>query len=153
MALPPLATIEEFNALIIGDVKPGEETERANALLTAASSLVRFEAGTDWVDETGTLSGVPDVANTITLAAAVRAWYNPAQVNSQQLGASSVRYGDVWLTKSEADRLGLLAGKRGLTSVNLTPGFGFERDNYGWAPVAYDEVHDWSAADWFPIGY
>lgn len=154
MALPPLATIEEFNALIVGDVKPGDDTDRANALLAAASSLVRFEAGNNWVDETGALTGVPDVATTITLAAATRAWYNPAGVASQQLGAASVRYGDVWLTKTESDRLGLMSGKRGLSSVNLTPGFGFERDPLlGYAPVDYGGGADYSNADWFPIGY
>jgi hypothetical protein len=154
MALPPLATIDEFNALIVGDVKPGDDTDRANALIAAASSLVRFEAGTNWVDEAGLLTAVPDVAVTITLAAATRAWYNPAQISSQQLGAASVRYGDVWLTTKESDRLNLLSGKRGLTSVELTGGFGFERDSlYGWAPVDYGGGADYSAADWFPIGY
>jgi hypothetical protein len=155
MALPPLVTIDEFNALIVGDVKPGDETTRANALIAAASALVRFEAGMTWVDATtGVLTAVPDVAAQITLSAATRAWYNPAQVSSQQLGASSVRYGDVWLTKSEADRLNLLSGKRALSSVNLTPGFGFERDSMvGWAPVDYGGGADYSAADWFPIGY
>jgi hypothetical protein len=149
--LPPLATLADLSARIIGDIAPGDETDRANALLTDASTLVRFEAGADWVDENGALTDVPDIAVTITLASAVRAWHNPTGAESQQLGAASVRFGNAWLTGAEADRLSSLA-KGGLTSVLLTPGFGFEHAPIGWAPVDYGEGQQ-DTADWAPIGY
>jgi hypothetical protein len=151
--LPPLATINQLAARVGRPFLPGAETDRANGLLEDASSLVRFEAGEDWVDETtGELAGVPDVATTITLAAATRAWFNPAQVQSEQLGAAMVRFGDVWLTGAEADRLGRLNDDSGFKSVSLTPGFGFERDVYGWVPCDYGQGQ-YPYADCAPIGY
>lgn len=153
--LPPLATLDQL-AVRVGKTAfaPGVEVDRASALLEDASALVRFEAGTDWVDpESGAALPVPDVAVTITLSAATRAWFNPAQVQSEQLGAALVRFGDVWLTGVEADRLANLGGEGDLKSVSLTPGFGFERlDAYGWAPCDYGQgQHPY--ADWAPIGY
>jgi hypothetical protein len=151
--LPPLATLAQFEARIGRPVTAGAETDRANALIEDASALVRFEAGADWVDETGTtLVDVPDVAVAITLAASTRAWYNPAQVQSEQLGAALVRFGDVWLTAAEAERLGRLNDDGAFKSVSLTPGFGFERDTYGWVPCDYGEGQA-PYADWFPLGY
>lgn len=155
--LPPLATPEQL-AVRVGktDFAVGAEADRAFALLEDASSLVRFEVGLDWVDpDTGALlTTVPDVAVTITLSAATRAWFNPAQVQSEQLGAAMVRFGDVWLTSAEAERLaGLNTSASDLTSVSLTPGFGFERPvGLGWAPADYGEGQ-WPYADWAPIGY
>lgn len=153
--LPPLATTDQL-AVRVGKTTfaLGPETDRAFALLEDASALVRFEAGTDWVDpDTGLATPVPDVAVTITLSSATRAWFNPAQVQSEQLGAAMVRFGDVWLTKAETERLAELGGTSDLTSVVLTPGFGFERPaTLGWAPADYGEGQD-PYADWAPIGY
>lgn len=154
--LPALATLDQFEARIGRTLSDPAEVARAEALLSDASALVRFESHTDWIDpDTGDPTAVPDVAVTITLASAVRAWYNPAQVTSEQLGAAMVRFGDVWLTSAEADRLSRLSGNAGLQSVLLTPGFGFERDPYiGYAPC--DNNGDGATvpyADWAPIGY
>lgn len=154
--LPPLATIEQLEARLGRQLTDPAEIDRANALLEDASSLVRFEAHTDWIDpDTGLPVPPPDVAVTITLASATRAWYNPAQVQSEQLGAAMVRFGDVWLTGAEADRLARLGGTSGLTSVELTGGYGFERPYWlGYAPC--DNNGDGATvpyADWAPIGY
>jgi hypothetical protein len=140
--LPPLATLPQLEARLGRTLTVAAEIDRANALLEDASSLVRFEAGEDWVE------------TTITLAASVRAWFNPAQVQSEQLGAAMVRFGDVWLTGAEADRLGRLGDDATLHSVELTPGFGFEGSAFGWAPC--DNNSDGGSvpwADWAPIGY
>ena len=149
---PPLATIDQLSARVGRPFQPGAETDRANGLLEDASALVRFEAGVDWVDpDTGMLVDVPDVATTITLAAATRAWFNPAQVQSEQLGAAMVRFGDVWLTGAEASRLGRLNDDSGFKSVSLTPGFGFEVDTSGYVPCDYGQGQ-YPYADRFPLG-
>jgi hypothetical protein len=152
--LPPLATLAQFEARIARTLTDQTDIDRANALLEDASSLVRFEAGEDWVDEAGALAAVPDVATTITLSASVRAWYNPAQVQSEQLGAAMVRFGDVWLTGAEADRLRRLGDDSTLHTVELTGGFGFDGTPFGYAPC--DNNDDGATvpyADWVPIGY
>ncbi len=153
--LPPLATLSQFEARIGRSVTAGAETDRANALIEDASSLVRFEAGEDWVDENGILTVVPDVAVTITLASATRGWYNPAQVQSEQLGAAMVRFGDVWLTGAEADRLKRLSDDGAFKSVQLSGGFGFDGDPLiGWCPCDNnDDGLSVPWADWAPIGY
>jgi hypothetical protein len=150
--LPPLATLAQLEARIGRTLTDQADIDRANALLEDASSLVRFEAGVDWVDDMGALTAVPDVAVTITLASSVRAWYNPAQVQSEQLGAAMVRFGDVWLTGAEADRLQRLNDDGAFKSVELVGGFGFESDAYGYVPVDYGQGQ-WPYADWFPLGY
>lgn len=153
--LPPLATRAQLEARIARTLTDPADIARADALLEDASSLVRFETGLDWVDpDTGALLAVPDVAVSITLNSALRAWYNPAQVQSEQLGAAMVRFGDVWLTGAEADRLRRLNDDGALHSVELSPGFGFEGNYLGWAPC--DNNGDGATipyADWAPIGY
>jgi hypothetical protein len=155
MALPPLASVTDLEARLVAPITDAHQRERAEALLADASTLVRYEANRTWVDpDTGLPTAVPDVAVTICLQAALRAFYNPAQVASQQLGAASVRYGDVWLTGSECERLAGLGRTRGeLQSIELQPGFGFERDYWGYAPVDNEPGMSTPAADWFPIGY
>lgn len=147
MPLPALATLDDLQRRLGGPITEAGERDRAVALLSDASTLVRHEAGRTWVDAEGELTAVPDLAMTITLAVAVRAFNNPNQDESAQLGAFSVRYADVWLTRAEADRLnGLTNGS--LTSVDLTHGFGFDGrpgDIRDYVPVDY-------GGDWFPLG-
>lgn len=154
MALPPLAPISELERRIGRSIDPGAERERAAALISDASTLVRHEASATWVDADGELIAVPDLAVTIALAAALRGWYNPAAIESTQLGAVSVRYADVWLTATERDRLGSL-GATGFQSITMRHGYGFDGpDRWGYAPVAHgDNDLGADAADWFPIGY
>lgn len=151
--LPPLASIEDMEARI-GRTIADEELPRANALLSDASALVRFEANRTWVDpDTGAVvADVPDYVVTLTVNAALRGWYNPAGIESAQLGAVSVRYGSAWLTASERENLAVLTRTKGLQQALLKPGFGFDRPVYGYVPVDNAEGLSTPAADWFPFG-
>lgn len=152
MALVPLASIVELERRIGETITDSKERDRALALLTDASTLVRHEAGRTWVDADGELTDVPDVAVAIALAAAMRSWYNPAGVESTQLGAVSVRFPDVWLTSRERDQLTSLT-RQGIISVDTSHGYGWDCDTVGWAPVDYGGGAGVGTADWFPIGY
>lgn len=152
MALPPLAAIGDLEARIGEPIKEVAERERAVAVLTDASTLVRDAAGATLVNDTGDVDSPPDIAVAITLAAAVRAWYNPAGVSSGQIGASTFRFaGDVWLTAAERGRLSSLSGQT-ITSVEMTHGFGFDGLPSGYVPVDYGDGQA-PYADWFPLGY
>lgn len=153
MALPPLAELADLEARVGAAIEQGRERERAASLLADASTLVRHEAGDTWVDASGNLFEVPDIAVTTCLSAALRGWYNPASIESQQLGAVSVRFGDVWLTRTESERLKGI-GQPGIMSIKLTPGFGFDgSDRSAYAPVSnMADGPATPAADWFPLG-
>lgn len=152
--LPALATVADLEARLGHTITDAGERERAQALLNDASTLVRFEAGQSWVDENGALTAVPDLAVTITCQAALRGWYNPAGVESEQLGAVSVRYGNAWLTAQERAQLALFSRGKGLDQAILIGNFGFERADVGWVPVNNEETLDTSqVADHFPLGW
>lgn len=133
--LPTIAAVADVEArLATTFAEP--DIVRVEALLGDASALVRHEAGTTWVDENGDLiDDVPDLAVAIVCAVTIRALHNPADIDSTQMGAVSVRYREVWLTRTEAERLARLTRKAG--SLSLTPGFGFEHPSGGWVPVDY----------------
>lgn len=153
MALVPLATVEDMETRLGKPISDGAERDRAAALIADASTLVRHEVGQTWVNAEGDLENVPDVAVMTALSAAMRAWFNPSQIESAQLGAVSIRYGDVWLTAVERERLGTLNGRVGFHSVNTNHGYGFEGpDRQGWAPYQFNPVGP-APGDWFPIGY
>lgn len=153
--LPSLATIADLEARIGHAITDADDQARAQALLDDASALIRFEAGTDFMtlDEPPVLDVVPDFVVTLTCGAALRGWYNPAGIESAQLGAVSVRYGGAWLTNSERERLSLLNRNYGLQQQLLTPGFGWERPVVGYVPVDNAEGLHTPDADWFPLGY
>lgn len=154
--LPALATIEDMEARIGHPITDPAERARAQALLDDASSLVRFVANQDWMDDTfdpPVIGVVPDVVTSITCAAALRGWYNPAGIESAQLGAVSVRYGGAWLSGSEREALAMWSRNTGLQQQLLKPGFGFDSNRVGYAPVDNAEGLSTPDADWFPIGY
>ena len=152
--LPPLATITDLEARLGHPITDPAEQARANALLADASALVRFEANQTWVDDDGDLAAVPDLAVTITCQAALRGWFNPSGIESAQLGAVSVRYGQAWLTAQERAQLALFAHGKGLDQVILTGGFGFAETASGWVPVNNSPDLDTAAvADHFPLGW
>lgn len=153
MALPPLATVADLEARLGHPITDPAEQARANALLADASALVRFAAGQTWVDENDNLTVVPDLAVTVTCQAALRGWYNPANIESAQLGAVSVRYGNAWLTAQETAQLAEFSQGHGLTQATLVGGFGFEGGVYGYVPVDNEEGLSTPAADWFPTGW
>lgn len=153
MALPALVGLEELERRLGESILEPAERDRAAALLSDASTLVRHEAGRTWVDANGDLvADVPDIAVTVALHAAMRAWYNPASIESQQLGAASVRFGDVWLSAVERDRLNSL-GRTTIISVEAEHGFGFHRDVDWWVPVDYGDGVGIPYGDPYPLGY
>lgn len=154
MALPPLSTVEELERRVGKPIPEGAERDRALALISDASTLVRHEAGRTWVDAEGELlaDDVPDMAVVVTLAAAQRAWYNPGGVESTQVGAVSIRFGDVWLTAIERDRLADMSSG-GLLSIPMKHGYGWEGDLTGWVPTDHTGTGPAPGGDWFPIGY
>lgn len=152
MALVPLTTVEELERRLGQTIPSGPERDRAEALLSDASTLVRHEAGRTWVNAVGEIEDVPDLAVTVTIKAALRAWYNPAGVESQQLGAASVRYGDVWLTGTERDSLSQLT-RQTVLSIDLDHGYGFDGNaTQGWVPYDFTGLGP-APGDPFPIGY
>jgi hypothetical protein len=155
--LPPLATLADLEARIGHAITDADEQARAEALLNDASALVRIAAHDDFMEDDGvTLGPVPDLAVTITCAAALRGWYNPAGIEAAQLGAVSVRYGGAWLTQNERDLLGDLIGNGpgsgALQQVMLKPGFGWDIDTSGYVPVDNEPGLSTPDADWFPLG-
>jgi len=153
MGLPSLASIEDVEARLGGPITVPADRARAAALISDASTLVRHETGRQWVDEMGALTAVPDIAVTIAIKVAIRAFINPAEITSTQLGAASIRFGDVWLTANERRALTHSgSSSTGLVSVDTSHGFGFEgRLDEGWAPVDYGQGQ-WVHADPFPMG-
>lgn len=153
--LPSLATIADLEARLGHPITDEAERERAQALLNDASALVRFEANQTWLDENGDLlAEVPDLAVTITCQAALRGWYNPSAIESAQLGAVSVRYGNAWLSAQERAQLALFSRGHGLSQAELVGGYGFEGAVWGYVPVNNEEGLDTSAvADHFPLGW
>lgn len=156
MPLPSLATVPDMEARLGHTIDDPNEQVRAQALLDDASALIRFEANRTWMDDTvdpPVLGAVPDFVVSLTAQAALRGWYNPAGIESAQLGAVSVRYGGAWLTSAERAQLALLNRGQGLQNIELHPGFGFEGSTLGYVPVDNAENLHTPAADWFPIGY
>lgn len=154
--LPSLATIEDMEVRLGHPITDADERTRSQSLLNDASALIRFEANQDWMDNTvepPVLGPVPDFIVTLTVRAAMRGWYNPAGIEAAQLGAVSVRYGGAWLTAAERQSLALMNRGMGLQQIMLSPGFGFERNTYGWAPVDNEEGLHTPDADWFPTGW
>lgn len=152
---PSLATIEDMEARLGHPIDDEDERTRAQSLLNDASALIRFEANQTWMttDEPPALGPVPDFIVALTVRAAMRGWFNPAGIEAAQLGAVSVRYGGAWLTAAERQQLALMNRGMGIQQLILTPGFGFERDTYGWVPVDNGENLHTPDADWFPAGW
>jgi hypothetical protein len=152
---PSLATVEDMEARLGRAMTDATERARAQALLDDASALVRFETNQSYIDpDTGDLvADLPDIVVTITVNAALRGWYNPAGIESAQLGAVSVRYGSAWLTNTEREQLALMTRGKGLSQAILIGSFGFDGAPYGYVPVDNAEGLSTPAADWFPLGY
>ena len=154
--LPSLATIADMEARLGHPIDDQDERTRAQALLDDASALIRFEANMTWMDETvdpAVLGVVPDFVVALTVRAALRGWFNPAGIEAAQLGAVSVRYGGAWLTAAERQQLALMNRGMGMQQILLTPGFGWERNTYGYVPVDNEPGLHTPAADWFPLGW
>ncbi|MGE0133756.1 MAG: hypothetical protein AB7L91_06315 [Dehalococcoidia bacterium] len=135
--LPPLAELEALSERL-GVVLVDDHDEptspdgvRALAALRDASALVRQEAGEDYVDDHeeidwGNLStGAVDVLQSVTIAAAYRAYRNPDGATQASVGDSSVSYsrqgveGAVFLTEAEKRTVRRAVGKSTAGTVEL----------------------------------
>lgn len=104
--LPPLVTVAAFGELMQTSFVPGSaEDKRAESVLNIASTQVRAAAGKTWVDTSGVLLDVPEVAAALTLQLAVRIWANPSGDESQTAGPFSRRPGAGLLSEDEVAAL------------------------------------------------
>lgn len=102
-----LATFAEMSVRVPGGI-PAEDEPRAQAYLDDATALIE--------EVIGLTSDVPAVANRVCLAAALRAWFNPAYLANETLGDLSTRYsslGGVYLTDDERSKLRAASGSSG----------------------------------------
>jgi hypothetical protein len=140
--LPPLATVEELQDW---SPTPVTNTARAEAILSAASTLVRTFTGRMWVDADGdweesVTALQKDQVQTVTLQVADRVYSNPRGTTQEAAGPFS-RSVSAWaafglaLTDDEEAMLGGAIGTvGGLTSVRVVApaGTNASRVVYGW---------------------
>ena len=143
MAAEPLATVAELE-IRLGRTLTGDELTLAQAALADASALVRTY-GLPWADP----AKAPDVAVSITLAAAERRVRNPEGYRMEMEGSyqyqlpASLPTG-VGLTDSEIKVLERLSGSGGLVSVEVQRPW--RVDDTFYAPVAgSSEYLPWGA--------
>lgn len=152
-----LASLEELGIRLGVTFDPeSSDGKRAQAALDDASTLVRLEAGQDWLLEDSGDGDVldpemPEVISAITLAVAARGYRNPDGKTQTSVGDVSVSYsrqsgeGAIYLTKSEAKAIVKASGLGGsLTSVQVEVGYPGVSDPY-WTPVE-------GGGDMIPIG-
>jgi hypothetical protein len=130
--LPAFASIEDLEARLPGGLS-GDDTERAQAALADAASLIRAETSKAYVNEDGDLD-LPTGADAwradtlvrVNLSAAVRALVNPDGVKAEQIVSYRYELGndspDVYLTASEKRAVRKAAGLVGLAAVATTRG-------------------------------
>lgn len=154
MALPLIATVEQLQARM-EQTYTGTELTRAGAVLGAASTLVRWHSGKDWVDASN-VSIAPPIAVEITLQAAERAMRNPDGLSMEQVPEYTWRKenaGDgVFLTPSEERILKRLGGRSGLwtqptTKLDNDISTVYYYDQFGTEPFPLEAAQD------FPWGW
>jgi hypothetical protein len=116
----PLITVSDL-ATWLG-VSIANEDPRAEAVIAAASALVRSFTGRTWVDVPA-----PDDVKSVAVQVAGRVWTNPPTgVSSQSRGPFSVTYADagalgMFLSADEKIILGRYkVGRHGLYSIGVT---------------------------------
>lgn len=128
MALPPLASVDDLSEWMGVDVS---DEVRAEAILSAASTLVRSHTGQLWVDAAGEPDENAtdlelDTVKTVVTLVAERVWSNPRGFVQQATGPFSGTVAE-WsayglaLTDSEKDMLGCGndVGIPGLASIRV----------------------------------
>jgi hypothetical protein len=129
MALPPLAEFEDFETWCSRAV-PNES--RAEAILSAASTLVRTSTGRMWVDAAGDpeedlTETQLDAAKTVVLQVSERVYFNP-NGNTQESTGPFQRSVAAWyalglvLTDEERQMLGPTETISGLGVISTTRG-------------------------------
>jgi hypothetical protein len=144
--LPPLVDLETFVTWV---PDPVTNDSRAEAILTAASTLVRSETDRAWVGEDG--EPEPDVsevqlgeARSVVLEVAARVYFNPKGITQQVSGPFSKSVA-AWyalgmsLSDEEKARVGIRSkGIRGLGTISTTrgeletPDVGFDDYDVDW---------------------
>lgn len=129
--LPSLADLEAFKQWPGVNVPAGKD-ESAQAVLDAASAIVRSEAGQDWVSDGSpqTLSDdLPDIVPVIVVTMSARVWNNPNGFIQRSTGPFSGSYAQ-WaalglvLTDQEKAQLVPASGAKrpGLWTLSTTRG-------------------------------
>jgi len=139
MAGVAFASIRDLE-IRLGHTLAGAERDRATALLSDASAMIRAVARSDWEDP-------PPIITTICLTMATRAWHNPEGVRQQTLGDLSMTFGSVetgvFLTPDERRLIRMAAGFGvELGSVQLTSGYD--------VPTTTVYVPTSNGGDWLP---
>lgn len=124
--LPPFVDLEAL-ADRLGIVLDVHEAEglRAFRALEDASTLIRSEAGMDWVDDHDALEDVPDIIETITLAVAMRGFKNPDGFTQASTGDVSVSYSrdggaaSIFLTRAERRAVRKAGGQSSINSIPI----------------------------------
>ena len=119
MAAPPLATVPELEARLGRPFVDDAERALGEAALADASALVRTY-GLPWPDP----AKAPDVAVSITLAAAERRVRNPSGFRMEMEGSYQYQLpaslpSGAGLTEQEIELLRQLSGSAGLISVEV----------------------------------
>lgn len=91
MALPPLATVDELAVWLGVDIT---NEDRAEAILVAASTLIRTHTGRIWVDADGDPEADADpvkldAVNTVCLSVAGRVYTNPDGTKQESIDGYS----------------------------------------------------------------
>lgn len=152
-----LATVDQVAARVGELIEDDNDVLLAEACLEEASALVRFYGSSQWPDP---LTAHP-MAVAITIAAAARAYQNPAGFVLERADMAQLRRAANFtvgteLTVSEITILGTIGGGGGIVSVPLhnpeqiIPRSAWPRPygwNRGYAPV------DWGDNKPFPLGW
>lgn len=129
MALPSLVDLSDFETWAS---RPVSNAQRAEAIISAASTLVRTSTGRMWVDAAGDLEEditetQIDAAKTVVLQVSERVYFNP-QGNTQESTGPFQRSVAAWyslglaLTDEERLLLGPTETVRGLGVISTTRG-------------------------------
>lgn len=135
MALPPLATVPDLEALVPGTV----DVSRAEAVLTRVSSLVRSEAGRTWEG-----TDPPDAVVAVTLEVAKRVYLNPHNMRQASTGPFGGTYDLVGLYLLPDEKRIItraVTSRRGLFTLATTRGEDWLGTTYvptGPEPSGYD---------------
>lgn len=94
----PLPSLVEYEAFETWSQRPVANRPRAEAILSAASTLIRAHTGRVWVDDDGTEDGVTEVqlgsVENVVLTVASRVYFNPDGNESQATGPFSRKVAD-----------------------------------------------------------
>lgn len=121
--LPTFATLADLDLRLPGGLRDADRA-RAWATLLDASALVRTVVGSDYVDDSNVLTGVPPIFASVVCASARRALDNPDGIQEEALGSYravlSNASGDVYLTAAETKNVRRAAGFTGLWTLPTT---------------------------------